>query len=95
MANGIKNATGGLARFILSLRYRVRVVGLDAVRGREGVLILPNHPGYTDPPLVLSHLSALAPRPMLLAPMFESPLVFWIPRALGALKSPCLDQHST
>ena len=95
MANGIKNATGGLARFILSLRYRVRVVGLDAVRGRKGVLILPNHPGYTDPPLVLSHLSALAPRPMLLAPMFESPLLFWIPRALGALKIPSLDQHST
>ena len=96
MANGIENVAGGLARFLLSLRYRVRVVGLGAVRGRKGVLVLPNHPGYTDPALVLSHLwSALAPRPMLLASMFENPLLFWMPRALGALRIPDLGQHST
>jgi len=39
------------ALFALSLRYRVRVVGLRAVaaRGRSGVLFLPNHPALIDP----------------------------------------------
>ena len=39
------------ARFALSLRYRIRTVGLDrvAAAGRRGVLFLPNHPALIDP----------------------------------------------
>ncbi|MEI7836344.1 MAG: 2-acyl-glycerophospho-ethanolamine acyltransferase, partial [Planctomycetota bacterium] len=38
-------------RFILRLRYRIRVIGLPAVRdrGRTGILFLPNHPALIDP----------------------------------------------
>ena len=52
---------------MLSLRYRVRVVGLEKLQGFDGpALILPNHPGYIDPSLVLMTLwPTLRPRPML------------------------------
>ncbi|HEY3490581.1 MAG TPA: AMP-binding protein [Candidatus Deferrimicrobiaceae bacterium] len=48
----------GLVRAILSLRYRVRVEGLDALEGKpfRGCLILPNHPALVDPLIVLSNL---------------------------------------
>src|SRR2546428_6065887 len=43
-----------LARLTLALRYRVRVHGLEQLRDLKGpILILPNHPGMIDPPLVL------------------------------------------
>ena len=46
-----------IVKLFLSLRYRVRVHGLDKLRDHKGpMLILPNHPGYVDPPLVLSVL---------------------------------------
>ncbi|MGD8450956.1 MAG: AMP-binding protein [Phycisphaerae bacterium] len=52
-------------KLMLSLRYRVRVRGLDAVhrRGDRGILFLPNHPAYIDPIIVMAHLHGdFAPR---------------------------------
>jgi long-chain-fatty-acid--[acyl-carrier-protein] ligase len=45
-------------KFALSLRYRVRVRGLQEVarRGRRGILFLPNHPALIDPVIILSRL---------------------------------------
>src|SRR5437588_22154 len=53
-------------RGVLSLRYRVRVHGLEQLRGLpHPVLVLPNHPGYCDPPIVLASLwPVLKPRPL-------------------------------
>jgi len=41
----------GLAKCCLSLRYRVRTVGMEraAARGTRGILFLPNHPALIDP----------------------------------------------
>ena len=63
-------------RLLLSLRYRVRVHGLEQVRDlKEGALILPNHPAYMDPLLVFTSLwRALAPRPLLFEGNFQNPL---------------------
>ncbi len=84
------------AKTLFSLRYRVTVEGLDQVRGLKGALVLPNHPGFTDPPLVLISLwRVLEPRPMLFASVFENPLVAWIPPLLNAVRVPNLGQHST
>ena len=80
---------------VLSLRYRVTVHGLDAVRGLRGAIILPNHPGYVDPLNVLKTIwPALRPRPMLLASIFHSPLLFWLPKALDAVEVPDLVEAS-
>ncbi|MBN1553378.1 MAG: AMP-binding protein [Phycisphaerae bacterium] len=45
-------------RFSLSLRYRIRVVGMDDVyrKGTKGILFLPNHPALIDPVILLSKL---------------------------------------
>ena len=45
--------------FLLRLRYRMRVQGLDdvAARGREGILFLPNHPALIDPIILMAVLN--------------------------------------
>ena len=47
-----------LIRFLLSLRYRIRVTGLSEIkaRGREGILFLPNHPALVDPVIIMTLL---------------------------------------
>ena len=84
------------AQCMLSLRYRVRVHGLEQLQGETGpILILPNHPGYIDPPLVLTTLwPLLKPRPMVLASMFNSPVLYPLIMILNALEVPDLESAS-
>ena len=80
---------------VFPLRYRVRVEGLDEVGPVRNALILPNHPAYVDPPLVLQSLWARTrPTPLLLAAMFRNPLLAWLPWVMGALTLPKIDHHS-
>jgi long-chain-fatty-acid--[acyl-carrier-protein] ligase len=85
-----------LARVVLWLRYRVRVHGLDRVRGLKGpILVLPNHPGYVDPALVLTALwPALRPRPMLAEGMFRNPILYPVMKLLRAVRVPDLERAS-
>lgn len=84
-----------ISRCVFSLRYRLRIEGLDKIRDIQQALILPNHPGYTDPALVFSHIACrLDARPMLLGSMMNNPLMSWIPKLLDALEVPDLDQQS-
>ncbi len=47
-----------LARFLLWLRYRITVTGLDEIRrrGNSSVLFLPNHPALIDPVILCTLL---------------------------------------
>ena len=47
-----------IGRMLLSLRYRVRLRGIEEItrKGRQGILFLPNHPGLIDPVIVVAHL---------------------------------------
>jgi long-chain-fatty-acid--[acyl-carrier-protein] ligase len=46
-----------LCRWLLALRYRVRVTGLDKLRSLKGpTLVMPNHPGYVDVAIVLAYV---------------------------------------
>ena len=84
-----------VSRCVFSLRYRVRIEGLEKVRDIQKALIVPNHPGYVDPALVFSHVaSKLDARPMLLGSMMRNPFMSWIPKLLDALEIPDLDQQS-
>ncbi len=95
MYNAIRLVMVLIGRAILSSRYRVQITGLEKVRGLQKALVIPNHPGYVDPPLVMTTLwPALRPRPMLLASMFHSPLIFWLPRFLNAVAIPDLEANS-
>ena len=49
-----------LFRVLLSLRYRITLVGLDqlAAKDARGILFLPNHPALIDPFILLCFLTA-------------------------------------
>lgn len=85
-----------LGAFILSLRYRRRVHGLDKVRQlRRPILFLPNHPGYIDPPLLMATLwSSFQPRPLLFEGVFGRWLLRLIDLLLRAVRVPDLQQAS-
>ncbi len=72
LADLAPSPAGFLMKALLSLRYRVRDKGLDAIPAnlrdaagkRRPILFLPNHPALIDPPIVLSRLAGLRPRPL-------------------------------
>jgi len=85
-----------IGRTLIWLRYRVRIEGLDEVRKRRGpMLVLPNHPGYIDPVLVMTRIGAEIPlRPLVVSfmyrPIFLRPLMMFI----HALEVPDMVAHS-
>ncbi|MFZ5828924.1 MAG: 1-acyl-sn-glycerol-3-phosphate acyltransferase, partial [Planctomycetota bacterium] len=85
-----------IVRWLLGLRYRVRVTGLDALRDVKGpTLVMPNHPGYIDPPLVLANVRLGRPvRPMVYAGTFRNPVLYPMMRFVDALEVPDLADHS-
>jgi long-chain-fatty-acid--[acyl-carrier-protein] ligase len=85
-----------LARVFVSLRYRIRVHGLEQIRDLKGpVLVLPNHPGLNDPLLVLSVIwPSLKPRPMVFEGNFTNPFMRLLMKLLNAVRVPALDQAS-
>jgi long-chain-fatty-acid--[acyl-carrier-protein] ligase len=75
-------------RLILSLRYRVRVEGLDRIDAKEGVLILPNHPGEMDPAIVISQLWRFRPHPVVVEDFFYLGGLKLLMRVAGAIPMP-------
>ncbi|MCK9225078.1 MAG: AMP-binding protein [Candidatus Muirbacterium halophilum] len=47
-----------IARILLSLRYKVKISGIDEVlnKGNKGILLLPNHPALMDPIILLCYI---------------------------------------
>ena len=47
-----------ITKWVLSLRYRISINGIEAVaaKGKKGILFLPNHPALIDPVIIYSHL---------------------------------------
>lgn len=58
-----------VTKFCLRLRYRVSMDGREQLRSLTGpTLVLPNHPGYIDPAIILSHVRLHQPlRPLVFA----------------------------
>ncbi|MFO0876893.1 MAG: phosphopantetheine-binding protein [Gemmataceae bacterium] len=87
-----------LLRGLLSLRYRVRILGLESLRGLSGrgkVLILPNHPAYTDPMLIMSRLGGqLDPRPLVYEGTFNNPMMWPFMKVINALCVPDMESAS-
>jgi long-chain-fatty-acid--[acyl-carrier-protein] ligase len=82
-------------KIILSLRYRVKVQGLEKLTRETlnkpgGVLFLPNHPTYfIDPILVsLAGWPKFPMRPIIVENMYYHPGVHWLMRFIDALPIP-------
>ena len=69
-----------MGSWLLKLRYRIDVRGLDAIaaRGTRGILFLPNHPALIDPVILIAILHRtfspyiLADRDRIDAPVLRS-----------------------
>ena len=85
-----------LARQVLRLRYRVTTAGMGVVRTLPGpVLVLPNHPAYVDPPLVLSHVPVRQSlRPLVFSGVFRLPPVRPLMTLVDAFEVPDLTAQS-
>jgi long-chain-fatty-acid--[acyl-carrier-protein] ligase len=83
-------------RLVLAARYRVRVRGLDQLKGLKGpVLVLPNHPGYIDPFLLFGVLwPTLRMRPLVYRGTFQGLTGRFLVRLVNALEVPDLDVAS-
>jgi acyl-CoA synthetase (AMP-forming)/AMP-acid ligase II/1-acyl-sn-glycerol-3-phosphate acyltransferase/acyl carrier protein len=85
-----------IMRVLLSCRYRVRTRGSEPLRRLSGpVLVLPNHPGYVDPLLVLSHCRLADPlRPIVFSGTYRKPLLRPLMGLTQAFEVPDLSTHS-
>ncbi|MCY2989709.1 MAG: AMP-binding protein [Planctomycetota bacterium] len=85
-----------LAGWLCRLRYRVRVQGGEQLQGLRGpTFVMPSHPGYIDPPLVLSHLRIQGGiRPVVFSGMYRQPALYPLMRLVNALEVPDLSEQS-
>ena len=85
-----------LIRFLTRFRYRVRVEGLEKLRNLRGpTLVMPNHVGLIDPPLVLSNIHIPGGlRPIVTTSMYRRPLLYPLMRLVNAIEVPELVGHS-
>lgn len=91
----MKRLIAFLIRRIIALRYRVRIEGLEHLRGLRGALILPNHPALMDPIIVVSHLWRHArPRPVASERFVEAPFFGRFIRITGAFPMPDLYMNA-
>ena len=96
MFGPIRAAFWCFARLVLRLRYRVEVKGREKLRTVSGpTLVMPNHPGLIDPPLVLSHIRLREPaRPVVTSSMYRMPVLYPFMRLVDALEVPDLSEQS-
>ena len=85
-----------LVRLFLRLRYRVTIAGTEEVRRLRGpTLVLPNHPAYVDPAIVLGHLSLPGPlRPLVYAGTYRLPPLLPLMKLVRAFEVPDLSTQS-
>ncbi len=86
-----------LVRLLLGLRYRVRVEGAEQLADLEGpFLVLPNHPAYVDPPIVVSHVALpdAVLRPLVFSGTYRKPMFYPVMRLIQALEVPDLQSYS-
>ncbi len=85
-----------LIRFLTQFRYRVRVEGLDKLRNLSGpTLVMPNHPGLIDPPLVLSNVRIPGGlRPIVTTSMYRKAALYPMMRLVNAIEVPDLAEQS-
>lgn len=86
---------GKLIQWLLALRYRIRLSGLDAVkaRGTGGILFLPNHPALIEPVILAATLQPhFRARVLGDEEQLNRPVVRSLARRIRALPIPSLTQ---
>ncbi len=77
--------------FVLGLRYRIQVKGLDTIKKNDsrGILFIPNHPALIDPPIVFSSLfSRFKLRPLADENQVKSPVLSFLMKKIRCVTIP-------
>lgn len=85
-----------LLMFLLSLRYKITVNGLEAIlaRGNESIVFMPNHPALIDPVILMSRLyKGFAPRPLADEGQVDRSFVRPLMKTLRAIVIPDLSKN--
>ncbi len=75
-----------VVRLILSLRYRVKLIGIEKItaKGKSGILFLPNHPALIDPVILYSYLAdKFAPHAIGDKDQVDRFVIRWFAKRLG------------
>jgi len=94
----LNNFLAAFVRWLLALRYRVEIRGLDrvAVRGRRGILFLPNHPALIDPVILTAHLyHRFRPRAVADIDQIDRFLIRRLARRMRVFPIPSFERHGT
>lgn len=84
-----------LAKAILSLRYDIKVSGLETLAHQRGVLIIPNHPAEVDPAIVSTYLwDLLKPQPVVIETIYNLPFLKPLMKWLRAIPMPDMEFDS-
>ena len=85
-----------VTRTLVHRRYRVIVEGLDKIQNLRGpILVMPNHPGYIDPVLILSHIRfGRLLRPVVAETNYRLLFLYPLMRLVDALEVPELTGFS-
>jgi acyl-CoA synthetase (AMP-forming)/AMP-acid ligase II/acyl carrier protein/1-acyl-sn-glycerol-3-phosphate acyltransferase len=85
-----------IAKLLLSLRYRIRLIGLDAVaaKGKTGIVFLPNHPALIDPVILYTYLQGqFAPYGFGDQDQVNRPLIHFFARRWGVRTVPSIAKY--
>jgi long-chain-fatty-acid--[acyl-carrier-protein] ligase len=81
--------------FLLSLRYRIKVIGKKNLPQNSGILFLSNHTAEIDPVILLSTLwFPFKPHPVAIDYLFRKPFVRTLLHLVGAFRIASLDTSS-
>jgi acyl-[acyl-carrier-protein]-phospholipid O-acyltransferase/long-chain-fatty-acid--[acyl-carrier-protein] ligase len=87
-----------ITKWLLSLRYRVSISGIEAVaaKGKKGILFLPNHPALIDPIILAAYLRTLfAPRALADKDQVDRFLIRWLARRTGVRILPSMTKYGS
>jgi len=86
----------GLARFLIWLRYKKQITGLDKIKekGDSGILFLPNHPALIDPVIIFTILYRdFAPVSIADEVQIDRPVIRWLAKFFGTKTIPNLEKR--
>lgn len=84
-----------LFKALISLRYNIKVTGLENLTQNKGVLIIPNHPAEIDPVIISTYLwDELRPQPVVLETMYNLPFLKPIMKRIRAIPMPDMEFDS-
>jgi long-chain-fatty-acid--[acyl-carrier-protein] ligase len=91
---GFLSSVFGLIKFLISLRYRIEVRGLEELKrvGKSGILFLPNHSAEIDPIILMRVLwQAFRPRPLVVENFYYLKGGLFFMQCVRALPVPNMD----